>query len=400
MDQRGILLVDDEALALKYFSKALGRRFPIYSASSAAEALQVLDAHASSIGAVVTDQRMPEATGVELLTIVRNKYPDTARILTTAYSDFDVLVSAINVGAVHSFVAKPWNIDELERTLLEALGAGKPGGPDSSALSKGEMPAPPVEERAYDIGLIAARLGHYVHNALCPMTFLLDQLIARKPLDQVCSLEFLHEVRDHVNDVSRTLKELEQATMPLRDRDREVMDLREIFTRTLAGMDSLCDRRQLRIEARIPADLPVISGWAGQIEKMFRFLIAEEAVSLPAGSQVRVAFSRRMENEECTGIDIEVEDFVPISAEVDPANLLLPFCLRGGNPREFGVFLAACYFIARHHGGTFEAQRKENEGLRFRIFLPSGSRESDPRMTDFLGKPSPVAYNEFPRHDS
>ena len=262
------------------------------------------------------------------------------------------------------------------------------------------MPAPPLDDRVYDIGLIAARLGHYVHNALCPMTFLLDQLIARKPLDQVCSLEFLHEVRNHVNDVSRTLKELEQATMPLWDRDREVMDLREIFTRTLASMDSLCDRKQLRIEARIPTDLPEISGWVGQIERMFRFLIAEEAVSLPADSLVRIVFSKRLEHEECLGIDIEAEDFVPIAAEVDPANFLLPFCLRGGNPREFGVFLAACYFIARHHGGTFEARRKENEGLRFRIFLPSGSREDDSRKTDFLGKPSLVAYNDNPRNDS
>jgi len=227
------------------------------------------------------------------------------------------------------------------------------------------------------------------------MAFLLDQLIANKPLDQVCSLDFLREVRNHVYDVSRTLKEFEQASMPLRERDREAMDLREIFNRTLAGMDSICGRKQLRIEARIPADLPEISGWAGQIEKMFRFMIAEEAVSLPADSLVRIVFSKRMANEECLGVDIEFEDFVPIAAEADPANFLLPFSIRGGNPREFGVFLAACYFIARHHGGTFEAQRKEDEGLRFRLFLPLGSREAD-----FLGKPSPVAYNDLPRHDS
>ncbi|GAT34415.1 response regulator receiver domain-containing protein [Terrimicrobium sacchariphilum] len=400
MDQKGILLVDDEALALKYFSKAFGQRFPIYAASSAAAALQVLDEHAPRIGAVVTDQRMPEATGVELLTVVRNKYPGTARILTTAYSDFDVLVSAINVGAVHSFVAKPWNIGDLERTLVEALEMrnrrlpGRPG----LVFPGDEMAHPVTDDRVYDVGLIAARLGHYVHNALCPMTFLLDQLIANKPVNQICSLEFLQEVRNHIHEVSRTLKEFEQISAPLRDCDREVLDLRAVFNRTLAEMVSIREQKQLQIEALIPADLPEIHGSARQIGKLFRFMIAEEAVSLPPDSLLRIVFSKHLRNGECQGVDIEFEDYSAVSASVDPGNFLLPFYVRGGNPREFGVFLAACYFIARHHGGTFEVHRKaEGDGLCFRIFLPINGRRFPLEGTDFLGKSFPEPYNTLSR---
>jgi len=404
MDQKGILLVDDETLALKYFSKAFGQRFPIYAASSAAEALRVLDEHAANIGAVVTDQRMPEATGVELLTVVRNKYPGTARILTTAYSDFDVLVSAINVGAVHSFVAKPWKIDELERTLVEALESRKrrlPGGL-GLASPEGGMVAPGEADSVYDVGLIAARLGHYVHNALCPMTFLLDQLIANKPVDQICSLEFLREVRNHIHEVSRTLKEFEQVSAPLHEADCESIDLGAVFSRTMADMVLIREQKHLRIEAIIPVDLPQIRGSASQLEKLFRFMIAEETVSLPADSLVRIVFSKVVENDECDGVIIEFEDFVPVSAEVDPESFLLPFYVRGRNPREFGVFLAACYFIARHHGGAFEVRRKErgNEGLSFRFFLPIDFSVIHSEGTDFLGKCLPSPYDRVSRHDS
>ncbi len=404
MDQKGILLVDDEALALKYFSKALGGKFPIYAATSAAQALDVLDEHSARIGAVVTDQRMPEATGVELLTIVRNKYPGTARILTTAYSDFDVLVSAINVGAVHSFVAKPWNIDELERTLVEALESRRhrlPAGPGLAAPGE-RLFADKDADRVYDVGLIAARLGHYVHNALCPMTFLLDQLIANKPVDEICSLDFLQDVRDHIQEVSRTLKDFEQLSAPLHDEDCEEIDLGEVFSRTMAGMVSIREQRQLRIEAIIPAGLPHIRGVESQIARLFRFMIAEEAVSLPAESLLRIVFSRDVVGEECRGVVMEFEDFVPVSPGVDPESLLLPFSVRGANPREFGVFLAACYFIAHHHGGTFGVRRKDegSEGLCFRVFLPAHQQGILSGEKDLLGKTPSGLYNNLSSHDS
>lgn len=85
MEKKAILLVDDEVKALKYFAKALGGRFSVLSASSAREALEIMEQR--EIGVIVTDQRMPESSGVELLGVVRDRFPHTARILTTAYSD-------------------------------------------------------------------------------------------------------------------------------------------------------------------------------------------------------------------------------------------------------------------------------------------------------------------------
>ncbi len=283
---------------------------------------------------------------------------------------------------------------------LEGRGHRLPGGPGLAAPGE-PLSASAGEDRVYDVGLIAARLGHYVHNALCPMTFLLDQLIANKPIDQICSLEFLQDVRNHIHEVSRTLKDFEQLSAPLRAAECESIDVGEVFGRTMAGMVSIREQKQLRIEALIPAGLPRIRGVADQIGKLFRFMIAEEAVSLPADSLVRIVFSPHVVDGECRGVVMEFEDFLPVAADIDPESLLLPFSVRGANPREFGVFLAACYFIARHHGGSFEIRRKEEgtDGLCFRFFLPAESPAAPPQDADFLGNSLHLPYTKPSPHD-
>ncbi|MDD5199799.1 MAG: response regulator [Terrimicrobiaceae bacterium] len=372
MGRKGILLVDDETVALKYFSKAFAHRFAVFSAASTEEALQILDVHHDEIGVVVTDQRMPESSGVELLRIVREQYPQTVRILTTAYSELELLVEAINTGAVYSFVSKPWNLGELEQILTSALGHYEKSLQDARLLNEGfdELKAKILEDRTYDVGLIAAKIGHYVHNALCPVTLLIDQLLERNEADEEFSGDFLQSVRDHIYEVSRTLKDLAQISVPPSRSNYKSLDLQEILAGALKRTEVLCKQKGLRIESDVAGNLPAISGVASQIEKLFRFMIAEEVVSLPARSVVRLHIRPHAADGGILGVNLEFEDFVAASDETCTASLLHPFNLRGSNPREFGVFLISSYFIAKHHGGSLNARVKEDKGLSFSFFLP------------------------------
>ncbi|CAN5717366.1 hypothetical protein BH09VER1_BH09VER1_34310 [soil metagenome] len=402
MDRKGILLVDDEALALKYFSKAFGNRFPIYSASSAREALRVLEVHHSHIGVIVTDQRMPESTGVELLKIVRNQYPNTARILTTAYTEMDMLVAAINIGAVHSFVAKPWELSELEKTLLNALEHHEHQTKDAVFFEQTitELKTKLLDHRAYDVGLIAAKIGHYVHNALCPLTFLLDQLLNHDQSGVVYSAGFLQSVRTHIYDVARTLKDLEQASVPVAPEDCESLNLEEILDKALVDTEIIRNQKNFRFEKIVSSPVPRIHGALPQIEKLFRFMIAEEIVSLPAESLVRLKLSAHEADGEILGANIEFEDFVPVPQHARVDSLLHPFNLRGSNPREFGVFLVSCYFIAQHHGGSLNVRVKEDEGLAFSFFLPSDPQKIAPPEVDSLKSSTPKSSpSRRPNHD-
>jgi two-component system probable response regulator PhcQ len=120
-----ILYVDDEATALKYFQRALGSLAPVYVAESVEEGKRMLDEHADEIAVLVSDQRMPGAYGNELLFYAWDRYPHIVRILTTAYSEMEHTVDAVNQGQIHRYIQKPWDIAALRMELKQALALAK-----------------------------------------------------------------------------------------------------------------------------------------------------------------------------------------------------------------------------------------------------------------------------------
>jgi CheY-like chemotaxis protein len=116
-----VLFVDDEEKARKYFALALAGDFDVKTAGSAADALAVLAENAGRVAVIVSDQRMPETTGVELLKTVRERYPDIVRLLTTAYTDLEDAIEAINRGEILRYIQKPWDINTLKTELKHAL---------------------------------------------------------------------------------------------------------------------------------------------------------------------------------------------------------------------------------------------------------------------------------------
>ena len=385
--RKGVLLVDDEPLTTKYFASWFSSHFPVFVASSAEEALQVLDTHADRIGVVVTDERMPEGNGVKLLETVRTRHPQTIRILTTAYMDMETLLEAINVGSVFSFVAKPWELKDLERVLFDALKVHEKQVRDAHLIERklSDLRNQIIDNHVYDIGIIAGKLGHYVYNALCPVTFLLDQLIEGKIANNYPE-DFLRDVQKHVEEVVVTLKDLDRASAPPTLSLYEPLDLRAMLDETLDQTNLSRKERRLEVIVDMDRDLPEIYGIRSEIEKLLRFMIAEQVISLPVGSTVRVTCSSRVVDKEVIGVNLDFEDDVPLSPSVQAESLLYPFNLRSGNPREFGIFLACCYFIAKRHGGSLIARAKEDAGVVYSFYLPYDPREtSDPTGGLFEG---------------
>ena len=116
-----VLFVDDEEKTRKYFRRLYGETFRILEASDGVEALSVFRAHAAEIGIIVTDQRMPNETGVGFLSKISDQYPDVVKILSTAYSDLDAAIGSVNKGGIYRYITKPWEVSEFEVTLLRAM---------------------------------------------------------------------------------------------------------------------------------------------------------------------------------------------------------------------------------------------------------------------------------------
>jgi putative nucleotidyltransferase with HDIG domain len=115
-----VLFVDDEVNILKALQRLLrSEHMNVLCASRAQEALELLDKQACQV--VVTDQRMPEMSGVDLLSQVRQRFPDIVRMMLTGYTEMDVAVDAINRGEIYRLITKPWNDDELRATIRQAF---------------------------------------------------------------------------------------------------------------------------------------------------------------------------------------------------------------------------------------------------------------------------------------
>src|SRR5262245_29520504 len=113
-----ILLVDDEPEILFSLRGLLRREFELYTAEGGAQALEVLREH--PVHVIMTDQRMPEMTGVELLRRAGGEWPEAIRIIFTGYADIKAVVDAVNEGHIYRYLTKPWDPDGLVATLHEA----------------------------------------------------------------------------------------------------------------------------------------------------------------------------------------------------------------------------------------------------------------------------------------
>ena len=115
-----ILVVDDEADVVKSMKDLLRFDYNVIGATSAAEAMSMLSQLDSEVDVIMTDQRMPDITGVQLLGRVRRTHPEATRLLFTGYADIKAVIDAINQGNVYRYVTKPWDPDELITVIREA----------------------------------------------------------------------------------------------------------------------------------------------------------------------------------------------------------------------------------------------------------------------------------------
>ena len=110
-----ILVVDDEAEILFSLRGLLRQEFELHTAQSGAEALDIMRRHV--IHVLMTDQRMPQMTGVELLQQAKELSPEAVRIVFTGYADIKAVIDAVNQGEIFRYITKPWDPEELISVL-------------------------------------------------------------------------------------------------------------------------------------------------------------------------------------------------------------------------------------------------------------------------------------------
>ncbi|KAF0191817.1 MAG: response regulator receiver [Gammaproteobacteria bacterium] len=115
-----LLLVDDEENILRSLARLFRRDdYQVLTANSGADGLKLLETN--NVGVVISDQRMPNMSGVEFLRAVKKQCPATVRIVLSGYTDLKSVTDAINEGAIYKFLTKPWDDDLLRANVREAF---------------------------------------------------------------------------------------------------------------------------------------------------------------------------------------------------------------------------------------------------------------------------------------
>lgn len=369
-----ILFVDDEEPNLVVFEAVCGDDFPVLTASSGSAALELMEEH--EVGVVLTDQRMPGMTGIELLEKVESEHPDAIRLLITAYSDLQAAEDAINRGHVRRYMRKPWEPEVLRAELRDAI--------DLYNLNTRvkELEQRLLDtERAYSVSVVAGGLANELRN---PVGWIRNNLtvIETSVEAAVAALEeatpnvtraqgTLAQVANAVTDardgVKRILELIEEMAKAPEETPAEVVDLADAVRVALRKAESSGLRGRALIEVATGVEPKVMATRTNLVQIALNLLanaIQRAASRQDAQGIVRVSTAVK---EGKAVLDVS-DNGPPISGDLEA--VFKPFGV-GGRLQGTGVGLAISKRIAEELGGQLEVAATDDRETRFRLTLPA-----------------------------
>ena len=394
-----ILYVDDEEKSLKYFARAFGDEFRVFTATNAQDGFKLFEQHANEIGLLLTDQRMPGEKGVWLLERARQLRPHVLRLLVTAYADMDAAIAAVNSGAIYKYVTKPWDPPQLALTLRQGLEFFMVQAERDQLLREkmSVLRNMMIADRIVSLGLLAAGLSHHIRNSLVAVKTFLDlapgkMAEEKKDLNSLRNPEFWKEyhqnVQSQIEKINGLLKDLwtaseNNASSPFADE----VTVQQAVGAALAQYKEQFAARRIEIVNKIPDSLPALHVDQPKFYRLFELLLKDELAMLPTGS--RVTFSAEMQNAGAKAeIVVRISDNGPGLPQEALSVIFDPFVVHDSVPSEYGIQLMACFFIVHHHGGKIEADSQPGQGTTFTLRLPLKPEPAVPAQgeAEFLQK--------------
>ncbi|PKN66851.1 MAG: hypothetical protein CVU57_04620 [Deltaproteobacteria bacterium HGW-Deltaproteobacteria-15] len=372
-----ILYVDDEEKSLKYFRKAFQDDFSILTSPNVREAEEILEQQSGRIGILITDQRMPGRTGVDLLGHVRRLQPRIVRMLTTAYSDLDSAIGAVNSGAIFKYIVKPWNLQDLRGCLLRGMEFFLVQL-ERDTLLKEKMSILQrmiITDRVRSLAIMAAGLSHQIRNPLTALKTFLDlapkklreELLENVKLKSPEFWEGFWSVAEQ--ESSRILKIIDRVgkmvVMPA-SRFNGPFSLNALVRATKEYAE---ENASGSVETDILETLPPVRADIQMLERLFQILL-RRVIEMTPGGGIRVEIREMVRIWGAEGIRIRVLSKGPEWTESRVASLFTAFSIMNEDLLESGLDLLPAFFIVHHHGGEILIHKSPPEGPGFEVILP------------------------------
>jgi signal transduction histidine kinase len=370
-----VLYVDDDHANLVVLKATCAEEFDVITAASGPEALEILKER--EVAVLLADQRMPGMSGVEVFEATQDLYPDTVRILITAYSDLSDAVNAINRGKIRRYIRKPWEPDELKAILREGI--------ESYQTKRKiiQLETRLIEtERTYALGVVAAGVAHELRNPLAAMVMGLD--LAQLRLDKLATdlragvnvesnhISAISRVRGQIGEVVAAAERVSEITKGMelghRRRDEEsTADLKEIVELTLTFVRAaVLKQAHLKVEVD---PVPQVKGSPTKLGQVMTNLLVNAMQAMPERSRAENLISVSLRDAEEPGwVRLEVKDNGNGIPEDVLNHIFDPFFTtktQGGT----GLGLAISRKIVEESDGRIEVSSDPGIGTTFAVLL-------------------------------
>jgi signal transduction histidine kinase len=381
-----LLVVDDEPEVVHSVQDLLRPDYRVLGATRAEDGLRLLETELVHI--VMSDQRMPEMTGVEFLSCLKSTHPDTVRLLFTAYADLSTVIDAINEGSVYRYIAKPWVPDELRVVLKQALEyhllhLERKRLLDEVRLKNAQLEAANADLlRANDLKHAFIRVAS--HELRTPLTIVLGlaDLAGRAPEAPPSLRSWLAQIvqaSGRLNDRVDQMVKLLLAERFERSLQPRPTDLTGLLRGAVQVVSSFVPLRHQHLELTLAADLGSVNVESEKLHDAVVQLLMNAIKFTPDEGTIRMLADRPADGS----VRIEVSDTgMGMDAETR-ARLFEPFFTRADvshhrsgtfefDRRGMGLGLAVAKAFVEMHGGHIAADPNPGQGTRFTITLPPG----------------------------
>jgi signal transduction histidine kinase len=379
-----LLVVDDEPDLVQSVKDLLRFDYRVLGTTKASEGLEIMQREPVQI--VMSDQRMPEMTGVELLRRVKEIHPATIRLLFTAYSDLTAVIDAINQGSVYRYISKPFEFEDLKAVLRQAyeyyqLQEERRQLTQQLQEKNLQLVAANAELlRANDLKKAFIKVAS--HELRTPLTILLglseqaNRLTLEHPVLNVWTERIHHAgVRLHER-VDQMVKLLlaEHFERPLQARE---VDAAELIHGAIHEVIHFVEMRQQTLQPSVPEDVGTIAVEPDKIRDSLVQLLINAVKFTPNGGAIHLSASRTSEGSlrivvADTGMGIEPENL---------ARIFEPFFTRSDvsrhssgtfeyDKRGLGLGLAVAKAFVEMHGGRLSVESQLGKGTTFTLELP------------------------------
>lgn len=376
MEKQTILYVDDDQENLRAFRRLFRKHYNVLIAESGAEGLQLLEAHAP-IPVIITDQRMPEMTGIEFLEQSIRISPASIRMIITGFTDVQALIDSINTGSVYRYITKPWDEQDLYVTIKRAVESYELKAHNAQLLVDLQRQNEALErsyqqlretqdkliesEKMASIGRLASRIAHELRNPIQGIRMGIEWLQQDLHQDQRFTTTLQH-IDQEILSVNTIIQDLLEYARDMKF-EYAATDLHSLLDGILFNLSEKLAERQIRVQTHYD-EVGVVVADGIRLRQALLNLVQNAIEAMPENGVLTLSVAPQDEQQ----IAICIQDTGCGMSQEQQQRIFEPFYTT--KDKGVGLGMSIVHKIIEAHGGTIQIESQEGQGTRFTLLLP------------------------------